>query len=412
MKRSPVHTISSDVAIAAADATDNDDQIIEILTINDEFPLPVYGLGGNDLIYVLATGDWILGSGDYGDVSITPGTFVDFGNDIIFVNGSDLYYGVTMNGDADEFELVSGFGLVAYASSGSDVLVNLGDAASLNGDAGALDMRSAVGGTTVFTAGWDVLMGNGRDRLVGDVLNAYMFFTSADTVHRANFGSDYLTNAYYAHGDTAYLAIDVDRRLAGTEADVNFGDDVIEDSVEMCGDSETIILRYDYAPETILIEFGDDQLVGSDKSELLIGDSELISFSWNNIDNGLSGSSFQFGDDTLISGSASEIMIGDYGSFVEDYVVDIDPADYANSIESGTDTFIFEGDFGNDVILDFETGKDMIVLEGFDWSQAHLISAYWANGTDDLVIDMTALGGGTLTIEDVADISESDFIFA
>lgn len=62
---------------------------------------------------------------------------------------------------------------------------------------------------------------------------------------------------------------------------------------------------------------------------------------------------------------------------------------------------LFEPGHGNDVIMDFETGAtgDKIVLKGFKNTDGSNLDTVIAVGTDG-VIDLSAYGGGMITLED------------
>ena len=68
----------------------------------------------------------------------------------------------------------------------------------------------------------------------------------------------------------------------------------------------------------------------------------------------------------------------------------------------GNDTFVFEPGNGNDVIMDFEAGAtgDKIILKGFKDPATGLDLAVGAVTPANGVIDLTAYGGGMITLED------------
>jgi Ca2+-binding RTX toxin-like protein len=77
---------------------------------------------------------------------------------------------------------------------------------------------------------------------------------------------------------------------------------------------------------------------------------------------------------------------------------------------SGADTFVFNGDSGEDEIFDFETGKDTIIYSGLSSTDWDLVAHGYDAVEDEYVLDFGALGGGTLTLHYVKALIEGDFI--
>ena len=87
-------------------------------------------------------------------------------------------------------------------------------------------------------------------------------------------------------------------------------------------------------------------------------------------------------------------------------------ADETLSGTDNADTFVFSPGDGNDTITDFTNGQDLIDLSTFS-----AISGYddltITSNNDDVTIDLTAHGGGTIVLQgfDVDDLDKSDFLF-
>ncbi len=123
---------------------------------------------------------------------------------------------------------------------------------------------------------------------------------------------------------------------------------------------------------------GDDTLEGGEGSDVLMGGE---------------------GDDTLSGGAGDDLMIGGAGN---------------DTMTGGTgaDTFVFYDGHGNDTITDFDGANDKINLtalyHALTWEQ---LSATFSTVTDEdnnvtgVLIDLTAYGGGTITLEGVTDTS-------
>ena len=79
---------------------------------------------------------------------------------------------------------------------------------------------------------------------------------------------------------------------------------------------------------------------------------------------------------------------------------------------AGADVFVFSPDHGTDTITDFTDGEDRIDLSRFSSISDFSDLTITADG-DDVVIDLTAHGGGTIRLEgvDLANLDASDFLF-
>ena len=79
---------------------------------------------------------------------------------------------------------------------------------------------------------------------------------------------------------------------------------------------------------------------------------------------------------------------------------------------AGADTFVFESGHGDDTITDFTDGEDLIDLTGFAGIAGFSDLTVTQEG-DDVKIDLTAHGGGTVLLEGVSlsDLDASDFVF-
>ena len=131
-----------------------------------------------------------------------------------------------------------------------------------------------------------------------------------------------------------------------------------------------------------------ENLIGSRQADTLIGDAG------NNVLEGGAGA------DTLEGGSGDDLLRGG-------------PGNDTLKGGSGDDTFGFvPGRSGNDTILDFGNGDDKIDLTAFEDIDS-IDGLILDQQGDNLVIDLSGHGGGTITLQDFneADLMDTRFIF-
>ena len=105
------------------------------------------------------------------------------------------------------------------------------------------------------------------------------------------------------------------------------------------------------------------------------------------------------GDDSLYGGADDDTMSGDAGD---------DTLDGG----AGDDTFVFEAGHGNDTIKDFTDGEDLLDLSALVDITSFDDLTITQDG-ENAVIDLTAHGGGTITLEGVtaSDLDGDNFTF-
>ena len=156
-------------------------------------------------------------------------------------------------------------------------------------------------------------------------------------------------------------------------------DDFIFYSTTHTGSSGSNTLTGDGGRDIINAGAGDDRLFGNAGKDTLNGDA---------------------GDDTIYGGEDDDTINGGEG----DDLMDGGP---------GADTFVFEPGNGNDYIMDYTVGTDAIVFRGFTDENGNPVTS-GATATqvgDDYVIDLTAIGGGMITLLGVTDSPTGDFTF-
>ena len=159
---------------------------------------------------------------------------------------------------------------------------------------------------------------------------------------------------------------------------------------------------------------GNDSIEGGEGSDFLLGDdgSDTIEggeghdWIWGGSgDDSLDGG---IGGDFLDGGSGSDTLDGGEGS---DWLTGGTGDDMLTG-GAGADTFLFDTGSGNDVVTDFANGEDLIDLREFTEITSFADLTITSDG-DDVVIDLSDYGGGTVRLENVSesDLVADDFVF-
>lgn len=144
-------------------------------------------------------------------------------------------------------------------------------------------------------------------------------------------------------------------------------------------------------------EAGNDRLAGGTAGDQLHG---------GNGNDVLQGNG---GNDWLLGGNGNDDLNGGAGRDVLEGGAGDDQLTGGN----GRDAFVFERNGGNDTINDFNAGNDVIVLKGFTGPNGgpltfnDLTADITQQGTDT-VIDV---GNTSITVDNVANLTQTDFVF-
>jgi len=156
---------------------------------------------------------------------------------------------------------------------------------------------------------------------------------------------------------------------------------------------------------------GDDTLRGGSEDNTILGGEgrdQMYGYAGDDfMDGGSDGDTMRggAGDDTLVGGGRNDELIGGRG-------------DDRLQGDGGADTYVFRRtDNGDDIIVDFQDGTDLIDLSQFGIQNFNALKNGLnavSNGADGVIIDLDAAGGsGSIRIVGitVGDLSGSDFIF-
>ena len=327
------------------------------------------GRGGNDTILGADGDDTLVGEKRYLDVAANDG-LIQLGDDLL-LGGADWDY---LLGDVESATLDGSLG---------DLAVEFGDDRIADRD----------GGTILGDANDLTIWNEGED--AGDVV--------------LTLGNDLiLAEDAWIYADVFELRIDA---LESGSVSVTLGNDVVVSSGEAWRDvyGDAYFLWIDFhggASGDVLVTAGDDTLVSGEGGGYMYGDFDWLGvFNTDDVTDGVTVT-VVCGDDRLVSGAGNDLMIGDFRDDSAEFAGDVD-----YTVITGEDTFVFSGAFGSDEILDFETGHDQIVLDGFGVTGLDGVDHGYEVAEDAYVLDLTDLGGGVILVLGVPGITDSDVVF-
>lgn len=369
------------------------------------------GGGGDDSIVGGPSADTIDG-GDGNDTIIAgggadhmwggPGNdtyFITLSNQVIYEptnGGMDTVYSTTswfLRPSIEWFILQPGSGnLFAIGTAGDERLVgNEGDNLLVGGDgndtvwggAGADRIQGQGGHDVLFgEAGNDVIFGGdgndwieggpGADNLQGDAGNDTILGGAEGDILRGGAGNDWLDGGtgadvmYGGPGNDTFVAAeagDVVIEYAGEGWDVlihrGSGTVTLPDHVEE--------LHLD-GPSAGIGNATSNRIVGSSRAETLLGGD---------------------GNDTLAGGGGDDILFG----------------------QAGRDNFLFAPGSGLDVVADFESGMDRILLQGFGFASFQALMTATRDEAGGAILDLAAGDSVLLAGVAKASLASGDFVF-
>ena len=299
---------------------------------------------------------------------------VNFG--LTYSNSFNLVYGMSegLTGLETQDALVGGGASDSIMGlGGDDMLAGFGGADSLNGGdgddlvAGGSDNDTIDGGDGndrgYGQEGDDLIAGGaGNDSLFGNLGDDIVLGGEGNDSLKAQTGADLLNGS--GGGDVAFGGGDNDTIDGGDGSDTLNGNSGFDTVIGGSGN------------DTLRGQGGRDSLEGGDGDDLLLG--------MQGFDTLVGGA----GRDTLIGGPADDTLVGGLDS----------------------DTFTFAAGQGANVIVDFEQGVDLILMQGFT-----VDSQLQAADTGDGARVTAAVGGDglSITLNGIAanQLTLSDFVF-
>ncbi len=301
-----------------------------------------------------------------------------------------------------------------YSSQGDDFYNGGGgwDELHFSGDPSGVDVNFAARRATDGWGDTDVILSIEMartsmfaDTVTGNIENNQVRLLAGDDTFNGGGGTDTVRYDKDAeHGGTAGVTVNLG---AGTATD-GFGNTDTLSSVENAmGTEQDDSLTGSIADNHLRGLAGDDDLFGEN------GDDDLDGGDGNDLLDGGRGNDDLDGEDgvdTLLGGNGDDTLNGGSGTDILNGGLDDDILTGGN----GGDTFVFEGQFGNDVITDFNarTASEKIDLSGVTSivGMLDLINNHMTQVGDDVVIQA---GSNTITLEgvDLVDLGLPDFIF-
>ena len=325
----------------------------------------IAGSGNDEIIGNAAANRLVAGDGDDWLLGNAGGDVLDggAGADTASYQGSDA--GVTV-------KLRDGAGTGGHAEgdtlSGIENIIGSDHADIFGGDSNDNRLTGMDGDDGLWGSnGNDVLEGGAdADRLSGGVGEDTVTYQTSDAGVVVRLHS-FVAQGGHAEGDTFVGKITVH----GTE---------VPDIEHLTGTSHADTLAGDLRDNTLMGRAGDDTLYGGPGG----GDDSMYGGN---------------GDDRIFGGIGDDLIAGGAG----DDTLSGGPDD---------DTFVFAPGGGDDTIMDFENRDDRIDLSAFTDINS-LDDLSMEQQGNDVVIDVSRQGGGTIILSDfeITHLDASDFIF-
>ena len=348
-----------------------------------------------------------------------------------------LHDGTVRNEDAEGDTFVGTKTIVHIDNEGNRQEITVPDIENLFGSAGNDILAGAHGPNRLDGyLGHDRLMGREGDDWLegGDGFDTLEGGSGADTL-RGGSGVD---SAVYESSNTGvvvrlHTVLEVGGKGGDAEGDTYNGETYtltnddgstreveVPDIWNLFGSQHDDVLAGDFRQNWIDGLGGDDSVYGGP------GGGPDVLFGGDGNDKVYGGK----GDDFLLGGPGADLLKGGPGTDFLDLELEVVDSELSNDFEihfkmerydhgndqleggAGDDYFYFYPDGGNDTILDFGNGEDRIVLRAFEDIRSTGDLTLQQQG-DNLVIDLSGQGGGTITLQDYseADLMDAHFQF-
>ncbi len=308
-----------------------------------------------------------------------------------------------------------------FGSGGNDTLVGARGNNRLDGYESNDKLDGREGDDRLYGGnGSDVLTGGpGADLLSGGVGFDYASyeFSDAGVVVRLHTILETGGRGGDAEGDTFVI----ENSYTFTDDDGTSREVAVPDIEILIGSNHDDVLAGDFRFNVIWGLAGNDRIYGGPDG----GDDWLLGGAGNDEVYGGKGNDLLYGgdgDDLLKGGPGNDTLEAEREIRDEEKINEADI--YVKTVRydtgndrmeggAGDDTFYFFPGGGNDIILDFGNGEDRIVLQAFEDIQSVDDLAIQQQG-DNLVIDLSPQGGGTITLNDFneADLMDVHFLFS
>ncbi|MFK7752414.1 MAG: calcium-binding protein [Sedimentitalea sp.] len=342
-----------------------------------------------------------------GDILSTINVVLDGGDDGADARPASSAADVTVGDTLDLSELATGArvdldvnhqGVLQAATPDSDSTApGLSEFGSVSDATGTHSAQITDFENVIGTSHADVIFGNAQDNvLIGGAGDDVLHPFAGDDFVDGGAGTDTLLLNGFPKGVEVNVAegtaVFIDGS-AGTNTFINIeninGSSVAGDSIT--GDANANVLNGLGGDDTLIGGGGDDTLIGGDNVDRARADAQ-----GNNADVLKGGA----GDDTLLGGLGDDRLFGGKG-------------DDTHTGGEGADVFVFRDLGDDDVIIDFDTGEDLLnlrdvsaIVDFADLSANHITQV----GADVVIDD---LAGTSITLQDtlVADLADASFVF-
>lgn len=290
------------------------------------------------------------------------------GLDLIGDNGANSLIGSKV---ADRF----------IGASGDDQLVGNGGADAFNAGLGNDRISGGAGDDFIIASlGNDEVTGDaGDDTIIGGPGDDRLFGNDGDDQINAGPGQN---QAFGGNGD--------DEIRGGNQVDQIFGE-AGDDDVEALGGNDRVFGGD--GDDRLNGGAGNDRLFGEAGSDFLIGGSGAdVIFGGND-------------NDIIVGGAGNDLMNGDAGN---DRLLGLTGNDVMTG-GAGRDVFVFAAGGGNDQIVDFQQGQDLIRINGAAFTFTDIVFNT-LSGSLEIVLPTT----DTITLQNLAGITltTADFLLA